>query len=77
MLSMMTISIPFLCFSLECEYTTFVLSKGINGAGAMLTQVHDGKLRPVQFTGRLFNKTQRSWHVSKEEPYVVTYAVGK
>ena len=35
------------------------------GIGAVLTQNHDGKVRPVQFTSKLFNKTQQNWHVSE------------
>ena len=49
----------------------------INGVGAVLAQVHDGKLRPVQFTSKLFNKTQRNWHVSEQEIYAVIHAVEK
>ena len=49
----------------------------IDGVGAVLEQYHDGKLRPVSFCSKLFNKTQRNWHVSEQEIYAVVYAVEK
>ena len=48
-----------------------------NGIGAVLLQVHDGKLRPVSFCSKLFNKTQRNWHVSEQEIYAVIHAIEK
>ena len=47
------------------------------GVGAVLLQVHDGKLRPVSFCSKLFNKTQQNWHVSEQEIYAVIHAVEK
>ena len=47
------------------------------GVGAVLTQVHDGQLRPIQFSSKLFNKTQQNWHVSEQEICAVIHAVEK
>ena len=47
------------------------------GIGAVLAQVHDGKLRPIQFSSKLFNTTQQNWHVSEQEIYAVIHAVEK
>ena len=33
--------------------------------------------RPVQFCSKLFNKTQRNWHVSEQEIFAVIYALEK
>ena len=49
----------------------------IDGVGAVLTQVHDGRLRPVSFCSKLFNQTQQNWHVSEQEIYAVIHAVEK
>ena len=47
------------------------------GIGAVLAQVHDGKLRPIQFSSKLFNATQMNWHVSEQEIYSVIHCVEK
>ena len=49
----------------------------VDGVGAVLVQAHDGKFRPVSFCSKLFNKTQRNWHVSEQEIYAVIHAVEK
>ena len=49
----------------------------VDGVGAVLTQVHDGQLRPVSFCSKLFNQTQRNWHISEQEIYAVIHAVEK
>ena len=50
----------------------------IDGIGAVLAQKdHDGNLKIVQFSSKLFNKTQRNWHVSEQEIYAVIHAVEK
>ena len=49
-----------------------------NGIGAMLAQYNDeGFLQPVEFCSKLFNETQRRWHVSEQELYAVVYFVEK
>ena len=50
----------------------------INGIGAVLAQRDDdGQLQVVQFSSKLFNSTQRNWHVSEQEIYAVIHAVEK
>ena len=50
----------------------------IEGIGAVLLQRdHHGKLHPVSFCSKLFNATQRNWHVSEQEIYAVIHAVEK
>ena len=57
-------------FSVYCDAS-------IDGVGAVLTQVHDGQLRPISFCSKLFNRTQQNWHVSEQEIYAVIHAVEK
>ena len=48
------------------------------GFGAALVQRDDnGRLQPVQFCSKIFDQTQRNWHVSEQEIYSVIYAVEK
>ena len=47
------------------------------GIGAVLTQLHDGDFVPVQFSSKLFNKTQQNWHVSEQEIYAAIHSVEK
>ena len=51
----------------------------IDGVGAVLLQRDHltNKLQPVSFCSKLFNKTQRNWHVSEQEIYAVIHAVEK
>ena len=50
----------------------------IDGLGAVLAQRDDdGQLKVVQFSSKLFNSTQRNWHVSEQEIYAVIHAVEK
>ena len=49
----------------------------IDGVGAVLTQVHGGRPKPVSFCSKLFSKTQRNWHISEQEIYAVIHAVEK
>ena len=50
----------------------------IDGIGAVLLQRdHDGKPHPVSFCSKLFNATQRNWHISEQEIYAVIHAVEK
>ena len=50
----------------------------IDGIGAVLAQRSDnGTLKIIQFSSKLFNATQRNWHVSEQEIYSAIHAVEK
>ena len=50
----------------------------IDGIGGMLGQYDDDSiLWPVAFCSKVFNKTQRNWHVSEQEIYSVIYMCEK
>ena len=46
-----------------------------HGVGTILSQNHNGHIRPVWFLLRAFNKTESNWNTTHQELYAVKYAL--
>lgn len=45
------------------------------GVGCTLSQVHDGKERPIAYASRKFNQTEKNWPVTEQESFAAVLGV--
>ena len=66
---------PILCYPLFTQKFTLACDTSLVGAGAVLSQEHEGNLHLIAYASKLFNKAYRVYSASKCELAAVVWAV--